>query len=84
MCITCVIHRMFSPILYIYSQHDSQELLRFLLSGLHDELNTAQSAKYVYSPLPAHPTLVDRSTCTTTCTYTVIWGVFMLDKFRFC
>ena len=31
--------------IYTSSQHDSQEFLRFLLSGLHDELNAASPSK---------------------------------------
>uniref|UniRef100_A0A7S1G743 ubiquitinyl hydrolase 1 n=1 Tax=Bicosoecida sp. CB-2014 TaxID=1486930 RepID=A0A7S1G743_9STRA len=37
----------FAPQFSGYAQHDSQELLAFLLDGLHEDLNTVQNKKYV-------------------------------------
>ncbi len=37
----------FAPQFTGYSQHDSQELLAFLLDGLHEDLNRVASKRYI-------------------------------------
>ena len=37
----------FAPQFIGYSQHDSQELLAFLLDGLHEDLNRVASKRYI-------------------------------------
>ena len=40
----------FAPQFAGYQQHDSQELLAFLLDGLHEDLNTIKTKPYVENP----------------------------------
>lgn len=41
----------FAPQFVGYQQHDSQELLAFLLDGLHEDLNRIRKKPYVETPV---------------------------------
>eukprot|EP00118_Oscarella_pearsei_P021458 m.240850 g.240850 ORF g.240850 m.240850 type:complete len:598 (+) comp40197_c1_seq18:37-1830(+) len=50
----------FAPRFAGYSQQDAQEFLRFLLDGLHDELNSVKNRK---SPVSSRPDMTDEEKC---------------------